>query len=170
LFIVGGLLFFLSPFAKSNNVYTFCFIDQDRRQPIAKIPLDIIILNNSQSPFYTRTDNTGCFHWETKDDFIHFVVQSPYHKTDTIYRITQKNKREQLQIQTDDYALMLDYYANGKVDDWKNRKKELSELIAEDANIFRVLPHGLGIEIYSKQKFITTMTTPTRSLKNILLN
>ncbi len=166
--IIGiGLLFSLYRFIPSHKTYHFCFIDQDRKQPIIQIPIDIIVLNDKQSPFYTKSDSAGCFQWKTKDDFIHFVLQSPYHKTDTIYRIASANKEEQIHIQTDDYALMLHYYANGKIEDWQNRKKELSQLIADDAIIFQVLPHGLGIEIYSKKKFINTLTTPTQSLKNI---
>ena len=62
---------------------------------------------------------------------------------------------------------MLHYYANGKVKDWKNRRKELSKIIANDATIFQVLPHRLGIEIYPKNEFINKLTTPTQSLKNI---
>ncbi len=166
--IIGfGLLttvYFMIPI---KNTFSFCFIDQDRNQPITRIPVDIIILNNRESPFYTKSDSLGCFIWKTKDDYIHFVVQSPYHKTDTIYRIAPSETQEHLKIQTDDYALMLHYYANGKVEDWKNRRNELSQMIADDATIFQVLPHGLGIEIYTKNEFINKLTTPTQSLKNI---
>lgn len=166
--VIGiGLLFSLYQFIPSYRTYHFCFIDNDRRQPITQIPIDIIVLNDTQSPFYTKSDSIGCFKWKTKDDFIHFVLQSPYHKTDTIYRIASTTNEEQIHMQTDDYAMMLHYYANGKIEDWQRRKKELSELIADDAVIFQVLPHGLGIEIYSKKKFINTLTTPTQSLKNI---
>ncbi|MEW7292248.1 hypothetical protein [Aquimarina sp. 2304DJ70-9] len=159
-----GILYFLIPV---KHTFTFCFIDQDRNQPITKIPIDIIILNNRESPFHTKSDSTGCFSWKTSDDYINFVVQSPYHKTDTIYRIATAQSPERLQIQTDDYALMLHYYANGKVEDWKNRRKELSKIIADDVTIFQVLPYGLGIEMYTKENFINTLTTPTQSLKNI---
>lgn len=109
----------------------------------------------------------GCFTWKTKDDYIRFVVQSPYHKTDTIYRIASSNSSENLQIKTDDYALMLYYYANGKIDDWQNRRKELARIISDNATIFQVLPYRLGIEMYTKKEFIDKLTTPTQSLKNI---
>ncbi|MBQ4821535.1 hypothetical protein [Aquimarina sp. MMG016] len=167
-FIIGSIVitgvYFMIP---AKTTFSFCFIDQDRNQPITDIPIDVIILNNSESPFYVKSDSSGCFTWKTKDEFIHFVVQSPYHKSDTIYRIASSDAKEDLQIKTDDYALMLHYYANGKVDDWKNRRKELSQMISNEATIFQVLPHGLGIEIYTKHKFINTLTTPTQSLKNI---
>ncbi|WP_438425307.1 hypothetical protein [Aquimarina macrocephali] len=158
------VIYFLIP---TENTFSFCFIDQDRNQPITKIPIDIIILNDEESPFYSKSDSTGCFTWKTKDDYIRFVVQSPYHKTDTIYRMTSSDRREDLHIKTDDYALMLHYYANGKVNDWQNRRKELSRIIANDATIFQVLPQRLGIEIYAKDEFINKLTTPTQSLKNI---
>ncbi|GGX16641.1 hypothetical protein [Aquimarina muelleri] len=109
----------------------------------------------------------GCFIWKTKDDYIHFIIGSPYHKTDTIYRMASLGNQENLQIKTDDYALMLHYYANGKIENWKNRRKELSKIIADNATIFQVLPHRLGIEIYTKEEFVNKLTTPTQSLKNI---
>ncbi|WP_152537464.1 hypothetical protein [Aquimarina pacifica] len=151
----------------SENTFHFCFIDQDRNLPITNTPLEIIILNDKESPFKTRTSKDGCITWITKDDYIHFVVQSPYHKTDTIYRIASSNLHEKLQIRTDDYALMLHYYANGKIDDWKNRRNQLSKILSKDAIIFQVLPYGLGIEIFKKEEFINKLTTPTQSLKNI---
>ncbi len=159
-----GILLFLIP---TKHTFNFCFIDQDRNQPITRIPLDVIILNDKESQFYTKSDSLGCFSWKTTDDYIHFVVQSPYHKTDTIYRIAASENQEHLKVRTNDYALMLHYYANGKIEDWKNRKKELSRMISDDVTIMQILPHGLGIEIYSKNDFINTLTTPTESLKNI---
>ncbi|KAA1244801.1 hypothetical protein [Aquimarina sp. RZ0] len=150
-----------------EHTFRFCFIDQDRNQPIDKTPIDITILNHEQSHFYTKSDSSGCFNWKTKDDFIHFVIKSPYHKTDTIFRTAASLSIENIQVRTDDYTLMLYYYANGKVEDWKNRKRELSKMIADDAIIFQVLPAGLGIEIYSKSELIKKLTTPTKSLKDI---
>ncbi len=163
-FAVIAIVYIIIPI---KNTFSFCFIDQDRNQPITHIPIDVIVLNDSESPFYAKSDSTGCFFWTTKDNYIRFVVQSPYHKTDTIYRIAQSETQEHVQIKTDDYALMLHYYANGKVEDWKNRRKELSMMIADNATIFQVLPHGLGIEMYAKDTFINTLTTPTQRLKNI---
>ncbi|MDH7444869.1 hypothetical protein [Aquimarina sp. 2201CG14-23] len=154
-------------FIPKAHAFTFCFIDQDRNQPIIKTPIDIIILNNKQSPFYAKSDSLGCFSWKTKDDFIHFVIKSPYHKTDTIFRTVSSITNEPIQVSTNDYALMLHYYANGNIEDWKNRKNELTRMIAKDAIIFQVLPSGLGIEVYSKNEFINKLTTPTNSLKNI---
>ncbi|WP_299608635.1 hypothetical protein [uncultured Aquimarina sp.] len=168
-FFLIGILFITSAYflIPKSNTFNFCFIDRDRNEPIIKTPIEIIVLNNEQSPYYTKSDSLGCFTWTTKDDFIHFVIKSPYHKTDTIYRSISTITKENIRVSTDDYALMLHYYANGKLDNWKNRKKELSKMIADDAVIFQVLPSGLGIEVYSKIEFINKLTTPTKSLQNI---
>lgn len=168
-FFLIGILFITSAYflIPKSNTFNFCFIDRDRNEPITRTQIEIIILNNEQSPHYAKSDSLGCFTWTTKDDFINFVIKSPYHKTDTIFRSISTVANENIRVSTDDYALMLHYYANGKLDDWKNRKKELSKMIADDAVIFQVLPSGLGIEIYSKIEFIDKLTTPTKSLQNV---
>ena len=165
--VIGFLSLSFYLFVPVKHTFRFCFIDQDRNQPITKIPIDIVVLNDKESPFHTKSDSMGCFLWKTTDDYIHFVVQSPYHKTDTIYRIASSGSQEQVKVKTNDYALMLHYYANGKIEDWKHRRKELSRLISDDVIIFQVLPYGLGIEMFSKEQFINTLTTPTETLKNI---
>ncbi len=151
----------------STNQFSFCFIDADREQSIINIPLDIIILSKGESPHNLKSDSLGCFQWRTKDDYLHFVVQSPYHKTDTIYRNIDRSSNETVQLRTDDYALALYYYANGKVEDWKNRRKELEDLIANDAIILQILPYNLGVEVYHKNDFINKLTTPIPSLQHL---
>jgi len=151
----------------NTHQFSFCFIDADREQPIIDIPLDIIILKEGESPHHLKSDSLGCFQWKGKDPYLHFVVQSPYHKTDTIYRSIDRTNSETLQLRTDDYALALYYYANGKVDDWKNRRKELHNLIADNAVILQILPYNLGMEVYYKDDFINKLTTPIPSLQHL---
>ena len=62
---------------------------------------------------------------------------------------------------------MLLYYANGNKDDWQKRRAQLNELIAENAQIYRVFKNNIGIELYSKQEFINLLTIPTSSLKKM---
>ena len=111
----------LNPFAK--NEFQFCFFDEDKGEAITNIPIDIKILRDSESPIHLKTDSIGCFSYASKDESIVFTIQSPYHKTDTILRHIDSNKNQIVKLSTDDYALMLDYYTNGKVEDWKKRKQ-----------------------------------------------
>ncbi len=151
----------------SKNEFHFCFIDEDKGEPITNITLDIKLLQNQQSPLFFKTDHSGCFSYITKADKITFVVQSPFHKTDTIVRHIDSNMNQTVRLTTDDYALMLDYYTNGNIKDWKKRKQQLQQLIADNAQIYQLFPNNIGVEIYSKDDFIRTLTIPTQSLKHI---
>ncbi len=160
------LLIITSLYAKKENTFRFCFVDTDRGAYIQNIPLDIIVLNTNQSSIYTKSDSLGCFSWKTKEDYIEFIVQSPYHKTDTIKRFTDTSSPEDIRLLTDDYNLMLHFYANNQIDDWKKRKEQLHHLIAENAILIQILPYEIGLEIYTKKEFIDKLTTPTKSLKD----
>ncbi|MDO5968689.1 hypothetical protein Q4Q35_02610 [Flavivirga aquimarina] len=157
--------FFLFVFNK--NQFHFCFVDDIKNQPITSIPINIKILQNEESPLYFKTDTLGCFDYKTKDNRIKFVVQSPYHKTDTIIRFIDSNSNQIVKLITDDYALMLHYYSNGNVKDWKKHKQQLSNLIADDAEIYQLFDNNFGVELFTKDEFIRLLTIPTKSLKRV---
>lgn len=163
-----SILVLLFLIIKITITYTFkfCFIDEDKNQPINTI-LNIKILPKNESPIYLKTDSLGCFTYKTKTKKIKFVVQSPYYKTDTIVRNFDKNDNGQINLQTDDYALMLQYYTNGNTKDWQKRKNQLDLLIEDNAQIYQLFNNANNIEIYSKQEFIQKLTIPTNSLKGV---
>lgn len=150
----------------SHNEFHFCFIDEDKKEPITSI-LNIKILQEDQTPIHLKSDSTGCFVFKTRSDFIHFVAQSPFYKTDTIYRTKSSITNKIVPLATDDYALILDYYSNGNIDDLKKRRLELGKLIADNALIYQLFRNDLGIEIYTKEEFIRRLTTPTTELSRI---
>ena len=151
----------------SKNEFNFCFVDNMSNSPITNTPIDITVLKNDQSPLYFKTDSLGCFSYKTKDDLIKFVVSSPYHKTDTILRSIDANKNPVVRLNSDDYALILKYYTEGNVKDWSTHKRKLTELIHDDARIYRLYEDNIGVEIYSKDDFVRLLTIPTTSLKTI---
>lgn len=153
-------------FLKNKNEFHFCFIDDDKNEIIQSI-LDIKIIKERETPIYLKTDSLGCFTYKTKGKSIKFVVQSPYYKTDTIIRFINSNSNNQINLQTDDYALMLQYYANGNIEDWKQRRQQLNNLFENNAQIYQLFNNSIAIELYSKDDFIRKLTTPTSSLKNI---
>jgi len=153
----------------SYNQFYFCFIDEDTGNNITNISFDIKILKSNESPLFFKTDSLGCFNYDAKDDKIKFVVTSPYYKTDTIIRHINSSKAHIINLATDDYALMLDYYTNGKVKDWGKRKLELEKLFSDDAKIYQLFSDNIGVEIYSKEEFIRKLTIPTTSLKQIII-
>jgi hypothetical protein len=150
-----------------ENEFRFCMVDEDSNLAITETPLNIKVLTEDESPIYLKTDSSGCFSFTTNEGSIRFVVQSPYHKTDTIVRNIGTTDNTTVKLATDDYALMLRYYSSGDVDELQKRKAQLHGLIADNAQIYQVYPGQSGIELYSKEEFIDKLTIPTGSLKNI---
>jgi len=164
-FLLAALMTLVGYFLTQKNTFEFCFVDSLKNENITSIPLDIKVLQENESPIYFKTDSLGCFSFKTKNDIIKFVIQSPYHKTDTIVRTINSTQNQIVKVKPDDYALMLHYYVNGNVKDWKNHIKKLQSLIADDAKIYRLFKNNINIEIYSKKEFISMLTIPTKSLK-----
>lgn len=150
-----------------TNEFVFCFVDQITDVPVTKSHLNITILSKTESPLYFKTDSLGCFRYKTTNKQLTFVVSSPYHKTDTITRSIFSNQNSMVRIASDDYSLLLDYYANNNIKDWETRKQKLEKLIANNAEIYRFYGNNLGVEVYSKLNFIQLISTPTKTLKRL---
>ena len=167
--IFSGLYISYQVFPK-NNVYKFCFVDADLKTPIKDSPIWIVWMIDSESPMISRCDSTGCFKFVTEKDKIRFIVRSPYYKPDTITRIVyDKNiSEEQIQLKTNDYALMIHMFSKSKVKNWKKRRAQLDQMLADNAKIYQVYEDGkTGMELYNKKDFINKLTMPLKSLKNI---
>tara|TARA_A100000171_G_scaffold53065_2_gene76088 strand:+ start:2726 stop:3628 length:903 start_codon:yes stop_codon:yes gene_type:complete len=150
----------------SENTFTFCMIDEDKNEAITET-VAIKILLPGQSPVYLKTNSKGCFTYETDLEKISFIVQSPYHKTDTITRSIKGIENSTVTLSVDNYALMLKYFSTGNFKDVEKRQAQLQKLIANHAQIYQVYPNNTGIELYSKADFIQKLTLPTSTLKNI---
>lgn len=164
----------ISGFAISYKIlvptaYDFCFIDADLKKPIQNSSIEIILLYPGESPVYTRANNSGCFLLKTNRPQVRMVIKSPYYKTDTITRILNKKMTsEDVQLSTNDYALVIHYFSTSNVADWKKRRQQLDNMIEDNAQIYQVFDQGItGMEIYNKQEFINKLTMPVSSLKNI---
>ncbi|WP_124979766.1 hypothetical protein [Nonlabens xiamenensis] len=157
------LIWAIFPFSSTHQI---CIQDHDLRLPITERPLHITILNNKER-LQLGIDSSGCFKWKTAANNLRFEVRSPYYKTDTFYLNLNRQNTHKVDLKTDDYALMLYYYSNGKSKDWQKRKSQLEEIIDDQAIIMEVLPYQIGINLYEKSEFINKLTTPTRSLQRM---
>lgn len=150
----------------SSNEFHFCFVDELQNKPI-EVVLDVKIISKEESPIIIKTDSLGCFTYKTAAEYITFVVKSPYHKTDTIVRHINTNANQRVHLTADDYALMLQFYTDGNIKDWKKNKNKLQHLIADDAVIYQFHSNNIGIELFDKDDFIRLLTIPTNSLQRI---
>ena len=162
-------IFYLIYSFSSTRDYQLCFVNADTMQPIEMGPISISLFHKDGSTNAMNLDEEGCLQIKTDQIIIRFAIDAPYYINDTIERTLKKFDRiETIPIRTDDYALMIDYFSKGKVLDWKKRRQQLDEMIAENARIFEVHQTGVqGVELYNKWEFIDKLSIPSLSLKQI---
>jgi hypothetical protein len=166
------LFIFIGVFKLFNTrEYRFCFYDADTKEPITNSKIEVSLLLEGESPVTSYCNNDGCFFLKTDKSLIRMVVSTPYYKTDTITRIVKKiNTNEIISLHANDYALMIQYISQMKVDDWGKRRARLENMIDEGAMICQVYSENskaTGMDLLNKQEFIDKLTMPSGSLKNI---
>ena len=150
------------------KTYHFCFVDADKKTPITNQPIQIVLLNDGESPVNLVCVN-GCLAIKTSKEKIKFIVKAPYYKIDTITRVLNNYQSdESIHLQTNDYALMIHYFSKAKKSDWDKRRKQLDYMFTENAQIYQVYENeNIGMELYNKREFINKLTMPLQSLKDI---
>lgn len=167
--VVVAILFFLFKIYNKRE-YKLSFYDSHTREAITGSPIEIKILSDSESPKDYLTDSTGSLILKTDERSIKMVVRAPYYKPDTIIRLLKSFERDQkIGLRPNDYALIIHYFSQMKVDDWQKRRNSLEKMIDDNAMIYQVLNErsGPGMELYNKEEFINRMTLPAGSLKHI---
>ena len=150
--------------------YKFCFYDADTKEAISNQIIEINVLMEDESAISILCNNESCFEFRTDEGVIKMVVKTPYYKTDTIIRYLNKFEPvEQVGLHANEYALMIHYFSEVKVDDWKKRRSSLDKIIDDRAIIYQVFNNHevMGMDAYNKWEFIDRMTMPAGSLRNI---
>jgi hypothetical protein len=170
-FITITLLCLLLIFYKivSNIEFSICFYDADTKQKILNSIIEVNMIEANQSTSNILCGPDGCFSLKTHRRSIRFVVNTPYYYPDTITLNLGKSKRqESVKLQPNNYALMLYYFSRMNVSDWKKRRNQLDEMIADNARIYQIFDAGLtGMELYDKWEFINKLTMPASGLRNL---
>lgn len=165
---VSILFVFFFLLKEKERVYIACFTGVNGDKLVKNSGIEIRIIKENESPLPLTCDNSGCFEYKTTDKRISYTVLSPYYKAETITRVlTEKRVGEQIKLKTNDYALMIHYFSTSNINDWKQRRIQLDDMIANDAKIYQIYTNGSGMELYNKQEFINKLTMPLKSLKNI---
>lgn len=155
-------------FKENNKTYHCCITDLNGQALVPNSKIEVHLLKKLESPVSIGCDDNGCFEIKTRENQIQFIVNSPYYKPDTITRGLDKPfTEERIKLKTNDYALMIHYFSTSNINDWKQRRTKLEDMIALNAKIFQVYMDGSGMELYNKDEFINKLTMPLKSLKNI---
>lgn len=153
----------------STATYKFCFIDKLSKEPIRSTRIDVEIILENESPIHLPCDQEGCFTYKTSAPKLKFLVKAPYYFPDTVTRLLEKSRKfEEIPLQIDNYALMINYFSNSRIKDWEKRREQLDRIFVDSAYIYQVFSkNAMGMELYNKEEFIDMLTFPTSSLKNI---
>lgn len=170
LFVILGSIFLFSDYLFKKK-YAFKFIDSDRNTGINDY-LNIKIIKTGESPILQKVKPNDVLTYTTDSKSIQMVIYSRYYKTDTIFRNLENSPKypdyETIELKPNDYAIMLNYYSKKSDVNVYKKREQLDKLISDQALIYQVFDNDTyGVEIIDKNKYITMMTTPTTSLKNL---
>lgn len=159
-----------------ERTYMYCFSDADRNASIQNM-LEIKVIKENESPIMYRIRPGECFQYSTKDKVLRMEITSPFYENLSVNRNLETAPREEnLELKPDDYKMAVYYFSkkdiSGNPDEAltliKQKRSELESRISDNAVIYQVYDSDLyGIETLDKQKYITLVTTPTTSLRNL---
>ncbi len=150
--------------ALKKDTATVCLKDRYTQKPIDTEKITLLLLKDGKTKKLTGTD--GCYELKFKGDTAKIAIQSAYYKPDTLI-VTSDADRFEFDLQPDDYAMMLRAYMNGNVADWQKRRKQLADIISEDAVIQEIMFEDIGVEFLNKEEFIAKVTTPVKAIKTL---
>ncbi|RZJ51163.1 MAG: hypothetical protein EOO19_01395 [Chryseobacterium sp.] len=160
-----------------EKTYTYCFTDADRNQKVQST-IEIKVLKENESPLFFRIKPGECFYYQTKDKNIKMQISSTMYENLEINRnLENAPEEETIELKPDDYKMAVYYFSTKDVKGVnaveqfnlvRQKRKQLENLISNEAVITQVYDSDIyGLESLDKQDYITLVTTPTTSLKNL---
>lgn len=159
-----------------SKTYTYCFIDKDRGVSVINT-LDIMVMKENESPLMYKIKPGECFSYSTKDKNLKMKISAAFYEPLEVNRnLENAPEEEKIELKPDDYKMAAYYFSRkditGNSEEQvaliKQKRNQLENLISNNAVIYQVYDNNTyGIERLDKQKYITLVTTPTTSLKNL---
>ena len=157
-----------------QKTYVYCFTDADRNLNIQR-DIEIKVIKENESPILYRIKPGECFIYPTKDKTLKMQISSTVYEDLEVNRnLENALEKETIELKPDDYKMALYYFSikdiNGENSEQliKQKRKQLENLISNSATITQVYDSDIyGLETLDKQDYITLVTTPTTSLKNL---
>lgn len=92
-------------------------------------------------------------------------LKSPFYKEKTV--IVNKKEDIKIQLEPNDYALILKGFMKADIKDWQTRKNQMGIILDDNLEVLVMLKDNLGAEYFNKEEFIELVTVPTTSLKKM---
>ena len=175
LIVITGLLGFKDVIF--SKTYKYCFSDADRGAGVLNT-LEIKVIKENESPILYKIKPGECFYYSTKDKNLKMQISAPFYEYLEVNRsLENAPDEEMIELKPDDYKMAAYYFSIKDVTGApkeeqlaliKQKRNQLENLISSNAVIYQVYDNSTyGIERLDKQKYITLVTTPTTSLKNL---
>lgn len=155
----------LSMGSLTSNEYKVDFRDKYTQKVIEATNFSIYLVNDKDSLMQQKI-NEDYLQLNHENDQLHIKVESPYYRDET-FLLTPNTGINTIYLQPDDYAMMLLVYMNSNLKDWEKRRKQLEEIILDDAEILEVMNEDIGVEFLNKEEFIDKLTIPIESTKRM---
>lgn len=162
--VVAFVLYF-SFYTEKETHYHICFIDKHTHLPVADSFLEIQMIKGDETPMFIPL-TSSCISGEGNE--VDFIVKGRFYKPLHVKRkINHDSYEESIFLEPDDYSMVLHLFANSQVDDWKERRNQLSEMLHDNLKAYEISEDGFTIDVLTKDEFINKMTLPTKVLKKV---
>lgn len=94
------------------------------------------------------------------------VLKSPFYKPKVI-TILPNEPIAKVELNPNDYAMMLKAFMKSDIKDWQTRKEQLNKILSDNLEVMVMLQNNLGAEYFNKQEFSQKVILPTASLKKL---
>ena len=94
------------------------------------------------------------------------VIKSPLYIPKEI-TILPNEPVARVELNPNDYAMMLKAFMKSDIKDWQTRKVQLQKILSDNLEVMVMLPNNLGAEYFNKQEFSQKVILPTASLKKL---
>ncbi|MCB9189186.1 MAG: hypothetical protein H6599_07865 [Flavobacteriales bacterium] len=147
--------------------YSICFIDKHTHLPVIDSFLEIQVNIGDETPKFIPV-TSSCV--SGTGNLVDFIVKGRFYKPLHVKRkISGNSYEEAIYLEPDDYSMILHLFANSQVEDWKERRNQLSEMLHDNLKAYEISKDGFTIDVLSKDEFINKMTLPTKVLKKVAI-
>lgn len=94
------------------------------------------------------------------------VIKSLFYKPKEI-TISTNEPFSRVELNPNDYAMMLKAFMKSDIKDWQTRKEQLHKILSDNLEVMIMLQNDLGAEYFNKTEFSQKVVIPSASLKKL---
>lgn len=158
--IIGVLIFIIWKFT-SKDQQKLEFQNSFTKDSIAKDDVKAFIVEDSVEKPIDLKSSTLNLEKGTK-----VVIKSPLYKQKEI-TISTNEPLSRVELNPNDYAMMLKAFMKSDIKDWQTRKEQLNKILSDNLEVMVMLENNLGAEYFNKAEFSQKIVIPSASLKKL---